>query len=279
LLLHRLFVRILTNAPCLSVGSILFIKMKYNIFINQLVLSASKLDIKDCAILDYLKDFCGIDDKKIKQLEITEKEITYKYTWINFNHIIKEMPLLGIKQKASISERLKKIQKAGFIKMFRAPDRSIYIRLTEKIKELYFNGGVSLNKQRCSSKLTGVLAKTNSTTISSLNNNISNNIRLDKPTKRKNLKYPKDDYNKIINAYQELKNIKLKGPEFSPIQQAIKTMFMSGRSVKEIIACMEFMAEDDFLKDKWTIRTIRLKIPEFMAGNLEEEAIVPNYAK
>lgn len=154
--------------------------MKYNIFVNQLVLSKTKLDLKDCAILDYLRAFCQTDDKNIKQLEIKEAGISYNYTWINFNYLIKEMPLLRLKQKASISERIGKIEKAGFIKTFRAPDRSIYVRLTEKIKELEFqveevlaktNRGVSQNKQE-------VLAKTNSTIILSINHNINNNNKI-----------------------------------------------------------------------------------------------------
>jgi len=114
--------------------------MKYHIIINQLVLAKTKLDLKDAAILDYLRTFCSVDDKKIKQLVITENGIDYRYTWINFNHLIDEMPLLKIKDKAAISRRIKKLEKIGFIKVFRAPDRSCYVRLTEKIKELDFDG-------------------------------------------------------------------------------------------------------------------------------------------
>jgi len=83
--------------------------MKYNIFVNQLVLSKTKLDLKDCAILDYLRAFCQTDDKNIKQLEIKEAGISYNYTWINFNYLIKEMPLLRLKTKRQvISERIAK---------------------------------------------------------------------------------------------------------------------------------------------------------------------------
>lgn len=150
--------------------------MKYYININQLVLSRTNLDIKDAAILDYLKAFCASDDKSVKQLKIEENGITYSYTWINFNYLIKQMPLLKINQKASISERLVKISKAGYIKTFKAPDNSLYVRLTENIKKLDFyreKESVSLNKQGVSENNTEVLAKTNST-ISILNNNISN---------------------------------------------------------------------------------------------------------
>jgi len=113
--------------------------MKYFIFINQVALNKTKLDLIDAAILDYLKAWCQADDKKIRQLEIKEGGTSYRYTWINYHHLIKEMPLLRIKSKGAITSRVKKIEKAGYIKVFRAPDRSLYVRLTEKVKDLEFS--------------------------------------------------------------------------------------------------------------------------------------------
>ena len=117
--------------------------MKYHISINQFVLAKSGLDLKDCAILEYVKGWCSVDDKKVKQMTLEENGFIYRYTWINFNHLIKEMPLLGIKQKASISRRITKLENAKFIKTFRAPDGSLYIRLLPKIKELDFEDPVT----------------------------------------------------------------------------------------------------------------------------------------
>lgn len=267
--------------------------MKYSINLNQLVLSETNLDIKDGAILEYLKAFCMADDKKVKQLTISEGGIDFRYTWINFNYLIKEMPLLKIKQKASISERIKKIEKEGFIKTFRAPDRSLYIRLMPKIKELEFRigkeNGVSENKQKCSPKLTGVLAKTNSTIRTISNKKI--NVRLAKPTvpksKRKEIMFRKEWYDHILKEYQRLRGIILQGKEFEPVQQAIKTMFMSGRSVKNITDCMCWLAEKAESGEKkwewtqnWTIRTVKLKLPEYVAGNFNEPDIeIPEYAR
>lgn len=164
--------------------------MKYTIFINQSVLAQyKKLDIKDGAILDYLIAFCSSDDKSIRQLTIKERGVDYQYTWINYNHLIKEMPMLGIRSKEPITRRIKKIEKAGFIKTFRAPDMSLYIRLTPKIKELYFQNddtaekplknkakpkGVWQNKQ-------GVFGNPNSTNSISFKHNkyIYNNKEID----------------------------------------------------------------------------------------------------
>jgi len=152
--------------------------MKYQIIINQLVLSKTKLDIKDAAILDYLRAWCQADDKRVKQLTIKEGGTEYRYTWINLKHLIKEMPLLKIKQKASISQRIKKIEKAGYIKTFRGPDTNLYVRLTEKIKELEFKEeeGVNLDKRGVSLNKHPPLVQTNTTNNISIKHNINNKI-------------------------------------------------------------------------------------------------------
>lgn len=149
--------------------------MKFNIVVNQkaLVETAKNLDIVDGAIIDYLIHFCSSDDKRIKQMEFREDGITYRYTWINYNNLIEQMPLLGIKQKVSISIRLRKISDAGFIKLFKAPNQNVYIRLTEKIKELYFSD----TKAEPLVQTNALLVQTNSDHKFKLmdNNNIINN--------------------------------------------------------------------------------------------------------
>ena len=129
--------------------------MKYSIQINQKAIfeNSKELDIIDAAILDYLIHFCSSDDKKVKQMNFTEEGTTYRYTWINYSHLIEEMPLLPINTKSAIGERIKKIEKAGYIKAFRAPDNTIYIRLTENCKLLFF--------ERRNASLTGVFSQEN----------------------------------------------------------------------------------------------------------------------
>ena len=154
--------------------------IQYNININQYALHKTKLDLVDCAILDYLKKFCGVDDKKIRQLTITEGGKMYQYTWINFNYLIKQMPLLRIKDKSAVSRRVDKIKKEGLIKIFRAPDRSLYVRLTEKIKEIEFASVAEKQQnkgERCCLKATGVLLDNNRGVVKKQqhNNNTNNN--------------------------------------------------------------------------------------------------------
>lgn len=113
--------------------------MKYDISINQLVLAETTLDLIDCAILNYLIDFCSSDNKKIKQMSLEEGGLVYRYTWVNFGYLLKEMPLLRLKQKSSISKRICRIEDEGFIKTFLGPKRNLYIRLTERVSSLYFS--------------------------------------------------------------------------------------------------------------------------------------------
>ena len=62
--------------------------MKYNININQKTLSQyEELDLKDCAIFDYIKIMCSSTNDKIN------KERHKGHAWINYEKLIEDMPL------------------------------------------------------------------------------------------------------------------------------------------------------------------------------------------
>jgi hypothetical protein len=104
--------------------------MKYNININQMALANTSLDIADGAILDYLYYLCSSLSEKV------EKHRKDGYTWVNFNHLMAEMPLLRVKSKSRISERIKKISKEGYLKTNREGNK-FYVKLTAKVDELF----------------------------------------------------------------------------------------------------------------------------------------------
>ena len=101
--------------------------------------------------------------------------------------------------------------------------------------------------------------------------------------KRKDFKIPIETYKEIIDAYQQLRGIVLKGAEFGGVKQAIKTMIYSGRTKDDIISFMNFAAkvcqqiiDGDAETEKklgwfenWTILTIKRKMPEFLSGNFK----------
>lgn len=126
--------------------------LKWNIHINQLVLNklAPELDLKDAAILDYLKDFIMSTNTKIKRITREKEGRTLIYTWIHYPSLINALPILQLKQKASISSRIKKLEKAGFIETYQESDNTLFVRFTPTMDLL------SMAPADCLSKLTAV---------------------------------------------------------------------------------------------------------------------------
>ncbi len=88
-----------------------------------------------------------------------------------------------------------------------------------------------------------------------------------KETTRKQIKFPKESRIKVEKSYKTLRKIEPQGKEWLPIQQTIKTMFMSNRSVKDIIGCMAWLAgNSEEWMENWTIRTVKLKMPFYIAN-------------
>lgn len=105
--------------------------MKYNININQLALKDSGFDLIDCAILYWIIDYCNSRSAKV----ISRRK--NGYTQIDYQSLIDENPLMGIRSKGAITPRIKKIEEAGYIKVSRVIHQSNYIDLTEKVDELF----------------------------------------------------------------------------------------------------------------------------------------------
>lgn len=235
--------------------------MKYSISINQAVLAKTKLDLKDCAILDYLKDFCSVEDRKIKRLTFTEKNREYRYTWINFNHLIKEMPLLRLKGKASISERMANLSKEGFIKTFLAPDNTLYVRTTERILDLDFERTEQdvLNHEQTT------FDQPNSTNILSTNHNISNTIAakpqgFDNEAYIRSMETNKQPFIQIIGSYAKIKEIQFENAEHA------KTFIKRNLRIAGVLKAL------DFKKVKWWIGFLHISniYPDFTLETVEK---------
>ena len=107
--------------------------MKYNININQLVLSESILDLADCAILDWIITMCGSKSYKIEQQRIDGM------TWIDYSQLLRDMPLLRIKSKGALTPRIKRIKEEGFIETDIKNGDRLFVRLTDKIDSLFLS--------------------------------------------------------------------------------------------------------------------------------------------
>jgi len=108
--------------------------MKYFIPINQKLWQDNypNADIIVIAIFETLKGFCLSD--RTKKIIIDNEE----YTWINYNKIKDELPILHFKSKNPISDRIRLLKKWGLIKIFQSKENTTYIRLNEKADDLEF---------------------------------------------------------------------------------------------------------------------------------------------
>ena len=90
------------------------------------------------------------------------------------------------------------------------------------------------------------------------------------PKKRREVSFNQEDYNQVIRKYEEVKETKFEGKEYDPIMQAVKTMFLNGRTPEEIIATIEFLGDQDDYS--WTINTVVKKIAEILPQlNIKKE--------
>ena len=82
-------------------------------------------------------------------------------------------------------------------------------------------------------------------------------------------RFPAEHYRQVEKAYSEIKGIQPNGDEWGPIQRDIKLMFKAGNSPEQIIACMHALEDSEQpWTDSWTVKTVRMKLPEFRAGKL-----------
>ena len=109
--------------------------MKFNININQYELSKNKdITIQDSAVIDWLFTICGSDSEKISKKRIEG------WTWVSLSHLIEDMPLLRIKTNSGASKLVRRIKSLGFIETKKdTKERKLYVKPTEKLKNLYFS--------------------------------------------------------------------------------------------------------------------------------------------
>ncbi len=108
--------------------------MKYTIYINQKELSKTDFDLVDCTILDYLYFICNSKNEKIEEQRING------YTWVDYNKILSDNPLLRIKSKGALSRRVKRMENSGFIKLIERRNNGHklkYFALTKKSDSLF----------------------------------------------------------------------------------------------------------------------------------------------
>jgi hypothetical protein len=158
--------------------------MKYFLGINQKLWFEQfpDADLETAAIFDFIRDFCATPSDKIKRLPHPDGW----YTWINYDKIIEELPMLHFKSKGSISPRVEKLKKCGLIKTYQAPERSMYVMVTEKASELVFDDTVQLHEQ-------GVHADEQGVQLHEQHNQTISNTTIKREAPPQKLKTPADE--------------------------------------------------------------------------------------
>lgn len=110
--------------------------MKWMIMLNQKAVAEAGLagedgpDVKELIILDYIRDWER--SKSGRKLNRGGK----LYTWINYQHLIDELPMLRIKGKSTISRMMNRLRGFGLVEL-EYEDQSVYVRLTDLGRRLF----------------------------------------------------------------------------------------------------------------------------------------------
>ena len=103
--------------------------MKFATTINHAGIASiqmqTKTDLVDWCLLDYIANFESFE--KAKKLN--------GKVWINFKHLISEMPMLGLNSKSSVSNRIKKLRVLGLLETSQdLTDQKLYAQTSELYK-------------------------------------------------------------------------------------------------------------------------------------------------
>jgi len=237
--------------------------VKYNININQKELANTGLDIKDSAILDYLYFYCNSNSEKIYY-----HRLDGEWTWVDYNSIIKDMPLLRIKSPSVISKRISKLVKEGFIETHRPDHMKTYIKLTNKIDTLFVNTNSPIRKKEQGLGGTYSFLRTNNNTI---DNNTKDNIagKPAMPSKKefnleeelrklRNVDKNKERWKMIIADYISYKALRFKNytlyqQEFKRCVKPARELGKADCSQKELLNTFKY-CDDNF--KTWTLNAV-----------------------
>jgi len=142
--------------------------MKYYVHTNQLVLhTEKKLDFNDAAVLEYIIMMCTSVNKKIVSMRKNNM------TWIDYEYLLAELPMLRITSKSGVSKKIKKLEEAGFIETEKKEKYRLYVKITEKVDSLACTtGNARVSKSKRSVRV--------------INNNINNKKKNNHNTKNPN---------------------------------------------------------------------------------------------
>jgi len=104
--------------------------VKYSINVNQVGVAeaglADKTDLVDWSLLDYILSWST--NPSAQRLGDA--------VWVNYKHFIVEMPLLGLKTKGAVANRIEKLRKLDLIRTKADESQRVFVQLTERFHEV-----------------------------------------------------------------------------------------------------------------------------------------------
>lgn len=109
--------------------------MKFTILINQSGIVdagySDKTDVSDWIIIEYIADWYTVPTATKRADKV----------WINYRHLMSELPMLGIKSKSAISARIHKMAALGLLHVEQDDEGRMFASLGQAAIDIH-NAGV-----------------------------------------------------------------------------------------------------------------------------------------
>ena len=122
-------------------------KMKYQINISQerMLSVAPKAKIIHGVLFDYLWWLCGSSSEMVEKMRITDRH-GYRYTWISYDWIIKEIPMLPFTSIQRLTPVINDLERWDLIHTMRDAHQYKFVRIMPKAEKLFIKGQYPVDK-------------------------------------------------------------------------------------------------------------------------------------
>ena len=167
--------------------------MRYIIIINQLAIVENNLDISihEAVLIDYLYWLCSSPSQQVEKQRISIEEESY--TWVDYNFLLEQMPILGNIKKPALTKRFNKLEEKKLIKTKivrnETGNKRKYVKLLPKVESLF-------------TKVNRVASKPiHQNNLDNININNINNISKD--IEKTKSSHGREDINQVIVLFKE----------------------------------------------------------------------------
>ena len=113
--------------------------MKYTALLNLAGIHdaglSDKTDVVDWVIIEYIADWYTAPG-------VTRRD---DKVWINYRHLIAELPLLGLKTKSAVSRRITNLSELGLLNIDHDDDGRVYAAISQSAKDTMSYSGTEAN--------------------------------------------------------------------------------------------------------------------------------------